>query len=273
MRSSVSLVAVSVLFLCVGRGYANGLYSQDFENLSGELAGQDGWFLGDSDNNEPDSTRDDGTTIGERDGNKFLDGFAATGGFVTLLRPLNLFSGTGIDEVEMTWTLKAGFGDYPEAGNRRSHNMGMGFHRSSDGSGACCGTPTLWVSTTIPDEGEGDPTGSVTLDVRQIGTNQSAVADDMFGQESGFLLRVNASTGEVASGYDPGLTGSYTMFDSFFVDPAQVQGIDHLRIFIDNRGDWAGYEVDNIVVTPEPASLALVGMGALTLLIRNRRQR
>ena len=61
------------------------------------------------------------------------------------------------------------------------------------------------------------------------------------------------------------------MYDSLFIDPSLVQTFDAVRIFFDYRVT-AATEVDNIVITPEPASLCLIGAGALALLIRRRRR-
>jgi len=232
-----------------------------------ELAGQDGWEVFNIEGNS--STREDGNPIAERDGNKFLDGFAAGGDYVTLIRPLNMFSGTGFDRVEMTWTAKMGYGDYPVDGNERSTNTGIGFHASSKGT-QCCGL-TIFQSSTVPDEG--DPSGTLSFENRYVGgTGQIVPADDAYGQETGMKLFLDRSTGEIGGGFDAGLTGSYTLFDSIFVDPGEIALFDGIRIFLDNRGG-DGYEVDNIVVTPEPASLALIGIGGLALLMRNRRRR
>ena len=259
------LLAVSVLLFAAGPGHTGILFEEDFENLAtgSDLIGQNGWVALSS------GTSTSGLIIGERDGDKFFDGFQnGAGGFIYAFRTVNLFTGTGVDRVEVTWTANFGLGDYPDSGDARSHNFSVGLSNGDNNDYF-----NISVNTNPP-EGEDDPIPSLGFDPRSLGADLEAVlVDEMFGQESGFKIFADRTTGEIGGALDPGNTGNFTTtFASQFIDPAVVQSFDHIRMFIDFRGGSASVsgEIDDIVITPEPAGLALIGVGALTLLIRTR---
>lgn len=260
MRYRVTLFTVAVLLVAVGRGHAGEIFSDDFQDYaaSSNLVGQGGW------------TGSNVVAIGERDGNRFINGFDnSPGGTVDFNHPVDLYGG-GATRVEMIWTVNMGLGDYPDAGNGRSHN----FLIMLGGAGGSFGI-----------HGDTNAGPVFHFNAEAFGESLLTLEDaDMFGQESRFKIYAHPITGEIGGGYDPGNTGTFIDFGSVpdidgnvrgqtFVDPNAVFQLNSIKIFLDYRGgSYTGLEIDNIVITPEPASLCLIGAGALALLIRRRRR-
>ena len=76
----------------------------------------------------------------------------------------------------------------------------------------------------------------------------------------------------VVTAVDPGGTfsTSFTVVTQNFTLPTGGTQLLEFRVSVGTSGDSSA-TIDNVSITPEPASLALLGLGGLSLLARRRR--
>ena len=148
--------------------------------------------------------------------------------------------------------------------NNTAASVGLRFNSGTSNTGA------LTATQVITEGAAGGATGLESL----AGADLPAVAD----VEDGFTFTITLTSANTVDAFTTGLTTDINLTGGVLADPAFADFIaDGVGVTLSFQGGGAGFTIDSVEVDvkanviPEPASLALIGLGALAMVGRRRR--